>query len=188
MSNDKLTTLSQQFEHIIESIGEDVTRPGLVDTPQRAAKAFQFLTNGYHENIHDLINNALFESTTSEMVIIKNIEFYSLCEHHLLPFFGRCHIAYIPNGKVLGLSKFARIVDHFARRLQIQEELTQQIANCILENTNATGVGVITEAKHLCMMMRGVGKQESNMTTSAMLKSFRKDERTRNEFLQLIRG
>lgn len=188
MSNKKLTTLSQQFEHIIESIGEDVTRPGLVDTPQRAAKAFQFLTNGYHENIHDLINNALFESSTNEMVIIKNIEFYSLCEHHLLPFFGRCHIAYIPNGKVLGLSKFARIVDHFARRLQIQEELTQQIASCILETTNATGVGVIIEAKHLCMMMRGVGKQASNMTTSAMLQSFREDERTRNEFLQLIRG
>lgn len=187
MSKDTHDQLKQHFEEIIRLAGEDTTRGGLIDTPKRAAKAFEFLTQGYQQSIDDIVNNALFESSTDEMVIVKNIEFYSLCEHHLLPFYGRCHIAYIPDGKVLGLSKFARIVDCFARRLQIQEELTQQIANTILEITAAKGIGVIVEAKHLCMMMRGVGKQEPDMTTSAMLKLFRKDERTRNEFLSLIK-
>lgn len=188
MPNDKNDALKHHFEAIIQLLGEDTQRSGLVDTPKRAANAIEFLTKGYHQSVNDIINNALFESTVDEMVIIKNVEFYSLCEHHILPFYGKCHIAYIPNGKVLGLSKFARIVDCFARRLQIQEKLTQQIANTVLEATNAKGVGVIIEAKHLCMMMRGVGKQEPNMTTSTMLKLFRKDERTRSEFLSLIRG
>lgn len=178
--------MEQYFAEIIKSLGEDLTRDGLVNTPKRAAKAMRFLTQGYGQNIEDLVNNALFHSDMDEMVIVKNIELYSLCEHHLLPFVGKCHVAYMPQGKILGLSKIARIVDLFARRLQVQEKLTQQIAECIMQVTQAAGVGVIIEAKHFCMMMRGVEKQNSAMTTSMMLGNFREDSRTRAEFLNLV--
>jgi len=171
---------------IIEAIGEDLDRPGLRDTPGRAARAFEFLTRGYQQSVHDVVNDALFPSDSNEMVLVQNIELYSLCEHHLLPFIGKCHVAYIPTGKVLGLSKVARLVDMYARRLQIQESLTMEIAETIMSVTEASGVGVIIEAKHMCMMMRGVEKQNSLMKTSAMLGSFRKDEKTREEFLSLL--
>lgn len=179
--------MQEFFAGIIESIGEDLTRPGLVDTPKRAAKAFQFLNRGYQQNIDDVVNGALFPSDSEEMIMVKDIELYSLCEHHLLPFIGKAHVAYIPTGKVLGLSKVARIVDMFARRLQIQEQLTLQIAESIQQITGAKGVGVIIEAKHMCMMMRGVEKQNSSMKTSAMLGTFRSNQATRNEFLSLVR-
>lgn len=175
------------FRQLIESTSEDPLREGLKDTPKRAAKAFAYLTQGYQQNLNEIINGALFESDLSEMVIVRDIELYSLCEHHLLPFIGKCHIAYLPNGKVLGLSKMARIVDHFARRLQIQEHLTRDIAQTIEEITQAKGVGVVIEAKHLCMMMRGVEKQNSVMTTSVMLGLFRNNPATRAEFLSLLR-
>lgn len=178
--------MQHSFEHILQEIGEDPTREGLVDTPKRAAKALQYLTKGYRESLDDIINEALFESNMSEMVIVKHIEMYSLCEHHLLPFFGACHIGYLPNGKVLGLSKIARIVDYYARRLQIQERLTVEIANCIESITGARGVAVVVEAKHLCMMMRGVEKQNSSMTTSVMLGEMRDNPSSRLEFLKLI--
>ena len=176
------------FKKIIESTGEDVSRPGLLDTPERASKSFDFLTRGYHQNLDEIINNALFPSESREMVIVKDIELYSLCEHHMLPFIGKCHVAYIPNGKVLGLSKIARIVDMFARRLQIQENLVTQIAQTIEKATNASGVAVIIEAKHMCMMMRGVEKQNSVMKTSSILGCFRKQQATRSEFLSLLNG
>ncbi len=179
--------MEKLFKSLLEKIGEDPTREGLVDTPKRAAKALKFITRGYDQNVTEVVNNAIFESDTDEMVIVKDIELYSMCEHHMLPFIGKCHVAYIPNGKVIGLSKIARIVDVFARRLQIQENLTKQIASSISEVTGATGVGVIIEAKHLCMMMRGVEKQNSVMTTSVMLGSFRSEARTRGEFLTLIK-
>lgn len=179
--------MEEQFRQIIESVGEDPNREGLVDTPDRAARAFGFLTKGYKENPADVIGSAIFETDTDEMVIVKNIELYSLCEHHLLPFIGKCHVGYLPKGKVLGLSKIARIVDVFARRLQIQEVLTKQIAETIMNGVNADGVGVVIEANHLCMMMRGVEKQNSTMVTSCMLGSFRSHNRTRSEFLSLIR-
>ena len=179
--------MEETFRQLIEHIGEDPSREGLKDTPKRAASAYAYMTQGYHENLSDIVNNALFESNISEVVIVRDIELYSLCEHHLLPFIGRCHVGYLPNGCVLGLSKVARIVDHFARRLQIQENLTQQIAETIQEITQAKGVGVVIEAKHLCMMMRGVEKQNSVMTTSVMLGAFRKNSATRSEFLSLIR-
>jgi GTP cyclohydrolase I len=175
------------YSKIIESIGEDLNRDGLKDTPKRAAKAMEFLTRGYQQSVDDVVNGALFESTCNEMVLVTDIEMYSMCEHHMLPFIGKCHIAYIPGDKVLGLSKVARIVDMFARRLQIQENLTSQIANTLMEVTGAMGVGVIIEAKHMCMMMRGVEKQNSVMTTSAMLGAFRNSEKTRNEFLSLVK-
>lgn len=178
--------MEQNFKKIIEAIGEDLNRPGLIDTPKRAAKAMEFLTRGYHQSVEEVVNNALFPSDASEMVIVKDIELYSMCEHHLLPFIGKAHVGYIPNGKVLGLSKVARIVDLFARRLQIQESLTDQIAQTIQEVTGAKGVGVIIEAKHLCMMMRGVEKQNSLMQTSSMLGLFRSNQTTRSEFLQLV--
>ena len=174
------------YTEILSELGEDTNREGLLDTPARAAKAMQFLTDGYSKSVEDVVNGAIFEADTDEMVIVQDIEFYSLCEHHILPFIGRCHIAYLPNGKVLGLSKFARIVDMFARRLQIQEGLTKQIADAVQEVTGAKGVGVIMEGKHMCMMMRGVQKQNSSMVTSVMLGSFRKSQATREEFLRLI--
>jgi GTP cyclohydrolase I len=173
---------------MLSAIGEDPQREGLLDTPDRAARAMQFLTQGYHQDPQEIINNAVFEVQDNHMIICKEIELYSLCEHHLLPFIGKCHIGYIPNGKVLGLSKLARLVDVFARRLQIQERLTHQVAEIIMENLNCEGVGVVVEAKHLCMMMRGVQKQNSCMVTSAMLGSFRDELSTRNEFLQLIKS
>lgn len=176
----------QHYRAIIESIGEDVERDGLRDTPRRAAKAMAFLTRGYHQNVDDVVNGAVFDSPNNEVVIVRDIELYSLCEHHLLPFTGRAHVAYLPSGKVLGLSKIPRIVDMFARRLQIQETLTQQIGETIQRVTDARGVGVVIEAKHLCAMMRGVEKQNSSMTTSWMHGRFRDDPRTRSEFLTLI--
>lgn len=176
------------FKKIIEEIGEDPNREGLRDTPLRAAKAMKHLTQGYHQSLDEIVNNALFQSDNDEMVLVKNIELYSLCEHHLLPFIGKCHIAYLPKGKILGLSKFARIVDFYSKRLQVQENLTKQIAETIAQVTNASGVGVIIEAQHLCMMMRGVEKQNSTMCTSVMLGSMREDSRTRAEFLSLVKG
>jgi GTP cyclohydrolase I len=178
--------LADHYRALIEGLGEDVNREGLRDTPMRAAKAMQFLTRGYSQRLEDIVNNALFESKIDEIVLVKDIELYSLCEHHLLPFIGRCHVGYLPNGKVLGLSKVARIVDMFARRLQIQEQLTQQIAEAIMNSAGARGVGVIIEARHLCMAMRGVEKQNSVMKTSVLLGSFRDNAPTRSEFLQLI--
>ncbi|GLS83335.1 GTP cyclohydrolase I FolE [Paraferrimonas haliotis] len=178
--------LTNLYSKILTEIGEDPKRNGLLDTPQRAAKAMKFLTQGYHQELNDIVNNAVFDSDTDEMVIVQNIELYSMCEHHMLPFIGQCHIAYLPRGKVLGLSKFARIVDMFARRLQIQENLTKQIAEAVQEVTDAAGVAVLVEAKHMCMMMRGVEKQNSKMKSSVMLGAFRNDVKTRNEFLMLL--
>lgn len=178
--------MEKAFADIIEQIGEDPSRDGLLDTPKRAAKAFKFLTEGYRLNIKDVVNGALFDSDCNEMVVVSDIELYSLCEHHLLPFIGKCHVAYIPSGKVLGLSKVARIVDLYARRLQIQEGLTTQIANTMMEVTGSQGVGVIIEARHMCMMMRGVEKQNSVMRTSAMLGEFKNNQATRTEFLSLL--
>ena len=175
------------FSKIITEIGEDVSREGLLDTPQRAAAAFKFLNNGYEKTLDEVLNGAIFQADTEDMVIVKDIELYSLCEHHLLPFIGKCHIAYIPDGKVLGLSKLARIVDMYARRLQIQEKLTKQIADAVEVSIGAKGVAVVIEAKHLCMMMRGVEKQNSVMATSAMTGIFRDELNTRMEFLNLIK-
>ena len=178
--------MEEQYRAILEMIGEDPRRGGLLDTPARAAKAMSFLTRGYDETLEQVVNNALFDSETSEMILVQDIELYSMCEHHILPFIGKCHVAYVPTGKVLGLSKVARIVDMYARRLQIQENLTKQIAEAIQEVTEASGVGVIIEAQHMCMMMRGVEKQNSKMKTSVMLGSFRDNQITRMEFLSLI--
>lgn len=179
--------LEDLYRNLLGEIGEDINREGLRDTPKRAAKALEFLMHGYDVDIDKLINNAIFESDASEMVLVKNIELYSMCEHHLLPFIGKAHVAYIPNGKVIGLSKVARIVDVFARRLQIQENLTRQIADSILKHTDAKGVGVVIEAQHLCMMMRGVQKQNSVMTTSCVLGEFHDSNATRAEFFSLIK-
>ncbi|MDA1370108.1 MAG: GTP cyclohydrolase I FolE [Proteobacteria bacterium] len=179
--------MEHSYLEIIKEIGENPDRPGLKDTPGRAASAMRFLMQGYHMDIDQVINNALFPSDTDEMVIVKNIELYSMCEHHMLPFIGKCHVAYLPNGKVLGLSKIARLVEVFARRLQIQENLTNEIANCIVEKTNGAGAAVIIEAQHMCMMMRGVEKQNSVMTTSCMLGAFRSSASTRAEFLSLLK-
>jgi len=180
--------LSKNYEEILRGVGEDPRREGLLDTPKRAAKAMQYLCHGYQQSLEQIVNGALFESDNDEMVIVRDIELYSLCEHHLLPFIGKAHVAYIPTGKVLGLSKVARIVDMYARRLQIQENLTRQIADAIARVTDAAGVAVVIEAKHMCMMMRGVEKQNSVMSTSVMLGAFRESYNTRQEFLQLIRG
>ena len=178
--------MERHFREIVTLLGEDVNREGLVRTPERAAEAFHFLTRGYRQSVEELVNQAVFTSDTDEMVIVRNIELYSLCEHHLLPFIGKCHVAYLPDGKVLGLSKIARIVDLYARRLQIQEVLTKQIAECVQSAIQGKGVGVVIEAQHMCMMMRGVEKQNSVMTTSCMLGNFRTQPQTRNEFLGLI--
>lgn len=178
--------MEKSYADIIAHLGEDLNRDGLKNTPKRAAKAMEFLTQGYSQSLDHIINGALFESDNDEMILVKNIELYSLCEHHLLPFIGKCHVAYLPQGKIIGLSKIARIVDMFGRRLQVQEKLTKQIAETLLKVTNARGVGVIIEAQHLCMMMRGVEKQNSVMTTSVMLGGFREDTRTRTEFLSLV--
>ena len=179
--------MEEQWKKIIEAIGEDPNREGLLKTPELAAKAFKFLTRGYHQDVDELVNKAIFTSDTDEMVIVRNIELYSMCEHHMLPFIGKAHVAYLPQGKVIGLSKIARIVDLFARRLQIQEVLTKQIADCVNGAIGAKGVGVVIEAKHMCMMMRGVQKQNSLMKTSAMLGCFRSNQPTRNEFLSLLK-
>ncbi len=179
--------MQKLIKEILIQIGEDPTREGLIDTPRRVANAYNFLTSGYKENINDILNNAVFESVNNEMIIVKDIEFYSLCEHHMLPFFGKCHIGYIPNKKIIGLSKLARITDHFARRLQLQERLTTKIAESLEEILEPIGIGVVMEGKHLCMMMRGVQKQNSYAVTSALRGMFKSDSRTRNEFLNLIR-
>jgi len=178
--------MDQYFRKMLEHIGEDPKREGLLKTPLRAARAFEFLTQGYKKNVKDIVNGAIFTSDTDEMIIVKDIEMYSLCEHHLLPFFGKAHVGYIPKGKIIGLSKIARIVDMFARRLQVQEDLTKQIAQSLMDATGALGVGVVIEARHLCMMMRGVEKQNSLLKTSCLLGTFRKDDATRKEFLTLI--
>ncbi len=172
---------------LLVEIGEDPDREGLAKTPSRVAKAFDFLTSGYRKDVTDEINGAIFETGSNDMVIVRDIEVYSLCEHHLLPFFGRCHIGYVANGKVLGVSKLARIMDVFARRLQIQERLTQQIAEEVQKAVGAQGVGVVMECRHLCMMMRGVEKQNSVMTTSAVLGTFRRNAATRAEFMNLLK-
>ena len=171
---------------LLVELGEDPAREGLLKTPARVAKSLVFLTQGYRQSVRSVVNGALFKSGTNHMVILKDIELYSMCEHHMLPFFGMCAIGYISRGKVIGVSKLARIVDMYARRLQIQERLTEEIADAVMRETGAEGVGVVVKAKHLCMMMRGVGKQNSEMTTSAVLGSFRNDEKVRQEFLSLI--
>jgi GTP cyclohydrolase I len=178
--------VEKQFSQLIQEIGEDIGREGLIDTPKRAAAAFRYLTSGYHGSLEKVLNNAIFEADTEDMVIVKDIELYSLCEHHLLPFIGKCHVGYLPDRKVLGLSKIARIVEMYARRLQIQERLTKQIADAIQNAVAPKGVAVVIEAKHLCMMMRGVEKQNSVMTTSSMIGIFRERFSTRSEFLSLI--
>ena len=177
--------MGQPYRELLELIGEDLQREGLRNTPERAEEAFRYLTGGYLMDVQDVINGAIFEEESNHMVIVKDIEIYSLCEHHMLPFFGRCHIGYIPRGRVFGVSKLARIADVFARRLQLQERLTNQIASVIQDTIDPEGVGVVIEAQHLCMMMRGVEKQNSKMITSAMLGSFRRNEATRLEFLEL---
>jgi GTP cyclohydrolase I len=182
----QIEKLTEHYTGIIEGVGENLGREGLLKTPQRAAKAMAYLCRGYNQDLHSVVNNAVFTSTNDDMVIVKDIELYSLCEHHVLPFIGRAHVAYLPRGKVIGLSKIARIVDMYARRLQIQENLTVQIANAISEVIQPAGVAVTIEAEHLCMKMRGVEKQNSTMKTSVMLGSFRESQATRMEYLQLI--
>ncbi len=183
MSQDALI---QHYSGIIEGVGEDLQRDGLLKTPQRAAKAMEFLCKGYHQTLDEVVNKAIFETSNDDMVIVKDIELYSLCEHHILPFIGKAHVAYLPRGKVIGLSKIARIVDMFARRLQIQENMTVQIADAIEQAIQPAGVAVTIEAEHLCMKMRGVEKQNSVMKTSVMLGAFRKSQATRMEYLTLI--
>jgi len=180
------TRLAQLTREILLALGEDPDREGLAKTPDRVAKALAFLTSGNHVDLKTLINDAIFTQSTNSMVIVKNIEVYSLCEHHMLPFFGRCHIGYIPTGKVFGVSKLARLVDMYARRLQLQERLTEQISQAVMDTIEARGVGVMIEAQHLCMMMRGVEKQNSQMVTSSVLGTFRESQATREEFLALI--
>ena len=182
-----LDRVANAYRELLQSIGEDVNREGLQRTPDRAARALEFLTQGYRQNLDEILNGAVFESSASEIILVKDIELYSLCEHHLLPFIGRAHVAYLPNGKVIGLSKVARIVDVFARRLQIQENLTTQIAESLMNCLQPSGVAVVVEAKHLCMMMRGVEKQNSVMKTSCLLGTFKEDARTRSEFLSLLK-
>jgi GTP cyclohydrolase I len=178
--------IAELIRELIRELGENPEREGLLKTPSRVAESFAFLTSGYRANIAQIVNDAVFESHANNMIIIRDIEIYSLCEHHMLPFYGRCHIGYIASNKVLGVSKMARIVDYFARRMQIQERLTAEIAREVKDTVNAEGVGVVAECRHLCMMMRGVQKQNSVMTTSSVLGSFHNDEATRTEFLNLI--
>ena len=179
--------MQEEIRNILLAIGEDPAREGLRDTPKRVEKSLQFLTRGYRQSLEEVVNGALFDAESDDMVIVRDIEFFSMCEHHMLPFFGKCHVGYIPKKKILGVSKVARIVDMFARRLQIQERLTRQISGAIMEILDAEGVGVVMEARHLCMQMRGVEKQHSVMTTSSMIGSFRRELATRNEFTRLIR-
>ena len=181
-------SLSSNYKEVIENIGEDPSREGLLKTPERVAKAMQFLTQGYDQNPQEILKSAMFAEKYDEMVIVKDIEVYSLCEHHMLPFFGKCHIAYIPNGHIVGLSKFPRMVDAFSRRLQVQERLTDQIRDCLDETLNPQGVAVCIEAQHLCMQMRGVQKQNSITTTSAFSGAFMEEDITRQEFMSLVKG
>ena len=184
---EKTKILSSHYKKIIEELGEDPEREGLIKTPERVAKAMQFLTHGYDLNPGEILKSAMFSDTYKQMVIVKDIEIYSMCEHHLLPFFGKAHVAYIPNGHIVGLSKIPRVVDAFARRLQVQERLTTEIRDCIQDTLNPIGVAVVIEAKHLCMQMRGIQKQNSVATTSAFTGAF-EDEKTRSEFIRLISG
>ena len=177
----------KNIREIIVDLGEDPEREGLLKTPARVERSLRFLTRGYHQNLEDVVNGALFEAESDDMVIVRDIEFFSMCEHHMLPFFGKCHVGYIPNKKIIGLSKVARIVDMFARRLQVQERLTKDISHALMDILDAEGVGVVMDAQHLCMQMRGVEKQNSITTTSSMLGSFRRELATRNEFTRLIR-
>ena len=186
MKEENKKNLENITKQLLESIGEDPSREGLLKTPSRVAKSWDFLTRGYREDLNTLINDAIFTESAKDMVIVKNIEFYSLCEHHLIPFNGRAHVAYIPNGKIIGLSKIPRIIDHFSKRLQVQERLTNLVANTIEEILQPKGVAVVMEGKHYCMLMRGVQKQNSVATTSAMLGLFRDRDTTRNEFLNLV--
>ena len=179
--------MQQQIHDILVEMGEDPSREGLLDTPKRVEKSLRFLTRGYGQTLEEVVNGALFEAESDDMVIVRDIEFFSLCEHHMLPFFGKCHVGYIPKGKIIGVSKVARIVDMFARRLQGQERLTKQVSEALMKILGAEGVGVVVEAQHLCMQMRGVEKQHSVMTTSSMVGSFRRELATRNEFTRLIR-
>ncbi|MBF0430727.1 MAG: GTP cyclohydrolase I FolE [Fibrobacteria bacterium] len=181
-------SIKKNYEDILTAIGEDPSREGLLKTPLRAEQSMKFLTHGYTANIEEVINGAIYHEDVNDMIVVKNIELYSMCEHHMLPFFGKCHVGYIPNGKVIGLSKIPRIVDIFARRLQLQERLTHQIADALTKHLQPKGLGVYIEAKHLCMMMRGVQKQNSEMVTSSMLGLFRKKSETRSEFLSSIKG
>jgi GTP cyclohydrolase I len=181
-------SIAPQVAEMLATLGEDTTREGLLRTPERVDKALKFLTSGYHTDVEKLLNGAIYQVKYDEMVIVKDIEFFSLCEHHMLPFYGKAHVAYLGRNKVIGLSKIPRIVDVFARRLQIQERLTQQIAQCLLDMLEPLGVGVILEAQHFCMMMRGVEKQHSGTVTSAMLGQFRTNKETRDEFLSLVRA
>ena len=180
------TRVAELVRQLLAELGEDPGREGLLKTPERVAKAYAFLTSGYRQNLEEIVNNAVFQAESNNMIIARDIEVYSLCEHHMLPFFGRCHVGYIARKKVIGLSKIARIVDYYARRFQIQERLTAQIARALMDNTHAEGVGVVIECQHLCSMMRGVEKQNSVMTTSSVLGSFHDDAATREEFLALI--
>ena len=181
-------SLSSNYKEVIVNLGEDPSREGLLKTPERVAKAMQFLTQGYDQNPQEILKSAMFAEKYDEMVIVKDIEVYSLCEHHMLPFFGKCHIAYIPNGHIVGLSKFPRMVDAFSRRLQVQERLTDQIRDCLQETLNPQGVAVCIEAQHLCMQMRGVQKQNSITTTSAFSGAFMEEDITRQEFMNLVKG
>ena len=182
-----LQSIEVNYRALLKGIGEDPAREGLLKTPARAARALEFLTQGYRQSVGEIVNDAIFTSDASEIILVKDIELYSMCEHHLLPFIGKAHVAYIPNGKVIGLSKLARVVDLFARRLQVQENLTTQVADAIMEVLHPVGVAVVIEAKHLCMMMRGVEKQNSVMKTSCLLGCFKEDAITRSEFLALLK-
>ena len=179
-------TIEHHIRQVIRCLGEDPNRPGLIETPQRVEEAFSFFTDGYHRNLEELLNDAFFEESYNEMVVVKDIDFYSLCEHHLLPFYGMCHVAYVPQKKIIGLSKIPRIIEMFSRRLQLQERLTVQISSCLDEILNPRGVAVIMEGFHLCLAMRGVEKQNAKTTTSSMLGIFQTNDKTREEFMRLI--
>ena len=186
LADKKIDSIEQAYRDLLEAIGENPERQGLTKTPARAARALEFLTQGYRQSVAEIVNDAIYDSDASEIILVKDIELYSMCEHHLLPFIGRAHVAYIPNGKVIGLSKMARMVDVFARRLQIQENLTTQVADALMDVLSPEGVAVVIEAKHLCMMMRGVEKQNSIMKTSCLLGCFKDSATTRSEFLSLL--
>jgi GTP cyclohydrolase I len=186
MSDKEKKRLEEITKELLGLIGEDSTRQGLIKTPERVAESWKFLSQGYHQNLNDVINEAIFDESAKDMIIVKDIEFYSLCEHHLIPFYGKAHVGYIPNGKIIGLSKIPRIIDFYSRRLQVQERLTNQIATCIQDLLNPKGVAVIMEGRHFCMLMRGVQKQNSIASTSSMLGAFKDKSTTRNEFLKLV--
>jgi len=186
MSDKEKKRLEEITKELLGLIGEDSTRQGLIKTPKRVAESWKFLSQGYHQNLDEIINEAIFDESAKDMIIVKDIEFYSLCEHHLIPFYGKAHVGYIPDGKIIGLSKIPRIIDFYARRLQVQERLTNQIATCIQDLLNPKGVAVVMEGRHFCMLMRGVQKQNSIASTSSMLGAFKDQSTTRNEFLKLV--